>query len=183
MSILSARSSQTKPPSTIAPHRSNTDMEFRDSFSRLKKKVKRRLTGSKQNKTGSDVCGETVESTGPRAGSDPRVVIGRRPQPRRKRIQRRRRSRPFGDSTPSTGWARFCARTWGGGVSDRERRGTDVDRREVEREHSHLHPADVEVAEGGGPAEGKDIDWENVKRVHPSPSTIPILHDRKPDSE
>jgi len=48
-------------------HRPNTDMRFRDWFSRLKKKVKHRLTGSKSkpDKPGADAGGEVADSTGP----------------------------------------------------------------------------------------------------------------------
>ena len=54
----------------------NTDMEFRDSFSRLKKKVKHRLTGNKPklSETGTDVGGERVDSTSSRPRSEPHFV-------------------------------------------------------------------------------------------------------------
>ena len=58
-------------------------------------------------------------------------------------------------------------------VSDREGSGGDIDEGEVEQ-------IDVEVAEGSGPAERKDIDEEKVERVYRSPSSIP--HDGKSDS-
>jgi hypothetical protein len=91
-------------------------MEFRDFLSRLKKRVKYRLTLSKfkPNKTGADVGGESADPTGPRLGSDPHVITG--------------------------------------GVNEQETRA-GVDGREVEQTHSHLHPVDVEVAKGSGPAE------------------------------
>ena len=59
-------------------HRPNTDMEFRDSFARLKKKVKHLLTKRKPkpNKIGTDVSGESVNSTGSHSGSEPHVVEG-----------------------------------------------------------------------------------------------------------
>ena len=49
----------------------HADMEFRDSFIRLKEKVKYRLGGSKpkQNKADAGVGGETVDSTGSRTAS------------------------------------------------------------------------------------------------------------------
>jgi len=155
-------------------------MEFRDSFSRLKKKVKHRLTGSKPNKTGSGVVGETVDSTGSRPESEPHVVVGGGHDQEGKES--------YADEgqvlstiglpqldEPSSAPAR-------GIVNNRERRRADFEGREVEQAHSHLHSVDVEIAEGSGPAEGNDIDLENVKRVYPSPSTTPIPRDRKPDS-
>ena len=68
-----------------------------------------------------------------------------------------------------------------GSVNDRERRGADVDGGEFERAYSHLH-SDVEVVEGSGPTEGKDVGGEKVERVDPSPSATSILHDGKRNS-
>ena len=53
-------------------------MDFRDSFSRLKKKVKHRMTARKPkpSKTGADIGGERVNMAGLRPGSEPRVVAG-----------------------------------------------------------------------------------------------------------
>ena len=143
-------------------------MEFRDSFSKLKKKVKHRLTGnkSKPNKTEADVGEESVDSAGSRPGSGPHVVAGggqdlstiRLPQP----------------GEPGFTPAR-------GSVND-QARGAGVDGREVEQTRSHLHSVDVEVAEGSGPAKGNDIDGKVVEQVDLSPSTTPIPHDGKPDS-
>ena len=161
-------------------HRPNIDMDFRDSFSRLKKKVKHRLTGRKPkpNETGADVGGERVDSTGSLPGAEPHVVAGgshdqegdgatgdggqvistvRLPQP----------------DEPSSVLARAS-------VNDQER-GADIDGGEVEHPHPHLY-SDAEVAEGSGPAEGKDIGGKKVERVDPSPSTTSIPHDERPDS-
>ena len=53
-------------------------MDVRESFSRLKKKVKHRLTGSKHKsgKTGGDTCGERVDATGSLLRPEHRVVTG-----------------------------------------------------------------------------------------------------------
>ena len=153
-------------------------MSFRDSFSQLKKKVKHRLTGkkSKPNETGTDF---DDDSTGPLSGTDPHVVAGGshdqegeganadggqvismvRPQP----------------NEPGSASGR-------GGGNDQGRKGIDVDVREVNETHLHLHSIDVGVAEGSGPTEGKDIGGEKVERGYPSPSTTSIPHDGKPDS-
>jgi len=53
-------------------------MEFRDSFSKLKKKVKHRLKGSKPKpaQTGVDVGGSKVDPMGSLPGAVPHVVAG-----------------------------------------------------------------------------------------------------------
>ena len=163
-------------------HRPNADMEFRDSFSRLKKKVKHRLTGNKPkpNKTGADVGGQRVDSTGSRPGSEHRFVAGGGHD--------QEGSGANADESqvistillpqldePSSVPTR-------GSANDEERRETDINRRGVEQTHSHLHSVDVEVAGGSGPAEGKDVDGEKVERVYPSPPIVSVLHGDKPDS-
>jgi len=157
-------------------------MDFRDSFSRLKKKVKHRLTGkkSKPNKTGIDAGGESAGSTSSRPASEPHVVVGgshdregkepnagggqvlstiRLPQP----------DEP--GSTPACG-----------SVDEQGRRGAEVNVEQVEQALSHLHSADVEVGDGSGPSEGKGVDGVKVGRIYPSQSTTSIPHDGKPDS-
>ena len=184
--IPSARLNQSHEDNHLLSHhhrrRSNTDMKFRNSFSKLKKKVEHRLTRSKTkpNRTGTDAGGESVDSTGSRPGSEPHVVAGssqdqegyganadegqvistiRLPQP--------------GEPGP----APAC-----GSVDDQEKSGADVDEGEAERAHSRLHSVDVEVIEGSGPAKGKDTDGEKIKRAGPSPSITSIPHGDKPDS-
>jgi hypothetical protein len=156
-------------------------MEFRDSFSRLKKKVKRRLGSKpKPNKTRADVSGERVDSTGSCPGSELHVVAGG--------------SHDQGGKEPSANGGQASPTTHTpqqdepGSVPERrsinndERRGADADGGEVEQTHSYLCSVDVEVVEGFAPAEGKDIGGEEVERVHPSPSTTPLPHDGKLDS-
>ena len=155
-------------------YRPSTDREFRDSFSRLKKKVKYRLTGSKPkpNGPGADVGGERVESTGSRLGSEPHVIAGgshdqegdganvgggqiistvRLPQP----------------DDPGSVLTR-------GSANDQEGMETDVD---------------VEVTEESELAEGREIDVEKIERVYPSLATTSSFklqastpHHGKPDS-
>jgi len=124
----------------------------------LKKKVKHRLTGStpKQNKTGADIGGESVDSTGSRLGLVPTVRL---PQP----------------GGPGSAGARESA-------NDREGRGEDIGGGEVDQTHSRPRSVEVEVAEGSGPAERKDIDGENVERLDPFSSTTSIPRDGKSDS-
>ena len=156
-------------------------MEFRDSFSRLKKKVKHRLTGSKPkpNKTGADIGGESFDPTGSRSESEPHVVAGG------SRDQGGKESNKSGSQILSTirlsrpdDPGPVLAR---GSINDQGRRGTDVDGGEIEQTHPHLLLTNVEVAEGSG-AEGKDIDGEEVERGGPSPFTTSVPHDVKIDS-
>jgi len=162
-------------------HRPNTDMEFRDTFSRLKKKVKYRLTRSKPkpNETGTNAGGERVDPMGSLPRAEPHVAAGG------SHDQRGDGANVVGGQVTSTvrllqpdepGSAPTC-----GSVNDQERKGADVDR-EVEKTHWHRYSVDVEVGEGSGPAERKDIDREKVERVHPSPSTTSIPQDGKSDS-
>jgi len=156
-------------------------MDFRDSFSKLKKKVKHRLTGRKPkpSETGADVGGERVDSRGSRPESEPHVVAGG--------------SRDQGGEEPDAEGGQILSMIRlpqpdelgsvlaRGSVNNRGRREADVDGGEVEQAYSHLH-SDAEVVEGSEPAEGRDIDGEKVERVDPSPSTTSIPHDRKPNS-
>jgi hypothetical protein len=157
-------------------------MEFRDPFSRLKNKVKHRLTGGKHKpeKTGVNVDGERVDETGSRPGSEPHVVAGgghdqegREPNADGGQVLSTIRL-PQPDESSS-----LPVR---GGVNNQERRGADVDGGEIEQAYPHLHSVDVEVAEGSGLVEGKGIDEERVGRVDPSPSTTSISHEGKPNS-
>ena len=153
-------------------------MSFRDSFSRLKKKVKHQLTGrkSKRNETGADVG---VDSTGSLSGAEPHVVAGG------SRDKEGEGANVGGGQVISTARPQQDepgSESGRGSGNDQGRKGADISGREVNETHSHLH-SDVEVAEGSGPAEGKDIDGENVERpVYPSPSTALVPHDGKPDS-
>ena len=155
-------------------------MKFRDFFSRLKKKVKHRLTGGKPkpNKTKADVVGERVDSTGSLVGAGSHVVAGGSHDQEGDEANadggRVTPTVPQQDE-PDSGPAR-------GSIDDKEKRGADIVRGEVEQTHSHLHSVDVEIAEGSGSAEKKHVDGEKVKRLYPSPSITSIPHDTKPDS-
>ena len=79
---LNAGLNQNHDKNRLLPHhhlyRPNADMEFRDSFSRFKKKVKQRLTGNKPkpDKTGTDAGGVRLDPTGLRSRSEPNLVVG-----------------------------------------------------------------------------------------------------------
>jgi len=156
-------------------------MEFRSSFSRLKKKVKHRLAGKnpKPKKMGGDTDGESVDSTVSCPASEPHVVAGGSCD------QEGEEPNTGGGQALSTirlsqpdeqGSMPEC-----GSADNQGNRGADVDRGDVEQTHSHLHSANVEVAEGSGPVKGKSVDGEKVERVYPSQSITSIPHDGKPD--
>jgi len=138
-------------------------MEFRNSFSRLKKKVKHRLTGKKPkpNKTGIDAGGESADSTGSRPASELHIVAGGSHDQEGKEpnagggqvLSMVRLSQPDEQgSMPARGSA-----------DDQGDRRADIDVEEFEQTCSHLHSADVEVAEGSGPARGKGVDGMTVE--------------------
>ena len=147
-----------------------------NSFSKLKKKVKHRLTRSKTkpNKTGADPGGESVGSTGSRPGSEPRVIAGSSHDQGGEGVN------ADGGQVIST--VRLPQPDEPGpvpayrSVDNQERSGADVDKGEAERTHSRLHSVDVEVAGGRGPAE------EKVERAGPPPSITPIPHGGKSNS-
>ena len=181
---LSAKSSQSHEDSHLSHRhlrRPDTDMEFRDSFSRLKKKVKHQLTGSKPKpeKTGADVGGSRLDPTGSHLGSEPHFVAsGGHDQEGRganvdegqitSTIQLPQPDEPNSVPTP-------------GSANDEERGEADVDGRGIEQTHSQSLSLDVGVTVGSEPSEGKDIDGEKVERVDPSPPTASMYGD-KPDS-
>ena len=157
-------------------------MKFRNSLSKLKKKVEHRLTRSKTkpNKTGTDTGGESVDSTGSCPGSEHHLVAGSGHDQEGdgvnadggQVISTIRLSQPD-EPGPVPAY---------GSVDDQERSGADIDDGEAERMHSRLHSVDVEIAEGRGPAEEKNIDEEKVERAGPPPSITSILHGGKSGS-
>jgi len=130
--------------------------DVRDSFSKLKKKIKRPLKWSrdKPDRTGPGASGERVDSTGSLPRPEPRVVAG----------GGRERD---GNGTNADGRR---ARS-----TDRSPKPVSAGIENDEREASHMHSRldlDVEVAVESG----------EVERVGPSPSTPPIPQSEKPDS-
>jgi hypothetical protein len=155
------------PPST--PTRTN--MDIREPFSRLKKKIKHRLTGGKDkpSRTGTDTGGERVGTIGSLPRPEPHVagsghdqegsgvsIVGeqvfstnRPPQP----------DEP--DSVP-------------GGESESDREGGEVDA--DGREGSQRNSVKSGLRRGGN-----DADGERVERVHPSPSAPSLVRGEESD--
>jgi len=136
--------------------------DIRDSFSKLNKRIKRGLKGSKRkpDKTGADARGERVDPTGVagsgRGGNETGADA--------------RQARPT-DRAPQQ-------ESMSAGGSDDDQRGGEADiyGSEVTQRYSHLDP-DVEVAiTVGGRRSGE------VERVYPPPSISSIPYDGEPDS-
>jgi hypothetical protein len=147
-------------------------MDVREPFSRLKKKIKHRLTGSKHKpggtQTGAD--GERLDATGSFSRPEPHVVVGgghdqegsganvvgghvfstnQPPQP----------DEPEPVPAPGSG-------------DDQEEGEADVDEGKDGQRYS---------AGSGLGQEGDGADEEKVEQVHPSPSTPPLVRGGKPD--
>ena len=161
-------------------YRPNTDMdEIRGSFSRLKKKLKHRLTGSKREpgRTGAGEHGESINPAGPHTRAESPVVAGGRRDRggdganvdgRRARSTDRPQQPDEPESAPASG-----------SENDQERREADADGRVIS--YSRLRP-DVEVTAGSGSSrDGGDPDGK-AERVYPSPSPASIPHSETPDS-
>jgi len=156
-------------------------MEFRDSFSRLKKKVKHGLTGKKPKpkKTGANGGGESANSTGSRPATRLYTVAGG--------------SHDQGGKEPNAGGGQVLSMIRlsqsdeqgsmpaRGSADDQGNRESDVDIEEFERVRSHLHSADVGFAEGSGPAREKGVDGMKVEQIYPSRSATSTPDDGKPD--
>ena len=131
-------------------------MEFRNSFSKLKKKVKHRLEGSKPKptKTGVDVGGSKVDPMGSLPGAEPHVVAG------------------GGHDKEGSG-----ANADGGQVLSTIRLPQPDELSSIP-----AHGSVNSQERRGARAEGNLMDGEKVERVDPSPPTASVLHDGKSDS-
>jgi hypothetical protein len=141
-------------------------------FSKLKKKVKHRLAGSKYKpeKIGAETGGEGTDATGSLPRPEPHVVVGGGREQggsganavREQVFSANRPPRPSEpESVPGDG-----------GEGDQGEGGADVDG----REGSQRHPV------GSGPGRDEDgVDGGTVEQVHPSPSTPPLVQSGNPD--
>ena len=149
-------------------------MSVQDSFSRLKKKVKRLGNKRKPDRIGADTGGESVNQGNPLPQPEPHLVAGD----------------GEGNGADAEGW-RACSsdrppqpdEPWpvpASGNEDGEGRGeASTYGREDSQRDSHLYP-DVEVVAGSGPSqEGNRANRENVYRHS---STPPIPYNGKTDS-
>ena len=152
-------------------------MGIRDSFSKLKKKLKHPLAGRKpkSGRIGTDASEDDSTGSPSRPGSH--IVAGGSHD-----------QKDTGATTDRLQGStdRFLQLNEPKSVPARES-GTDegdavIDGREVSQVDPHLHSG-VEDGAGSGPSgEGDNVDGEKVERVHSSPLIPPIPHDGEPDS-
>ena len=140
------------------------------SVSRKGRKLKDRLKGKKHKRDGegANTAGERDDSPGSLLRPESRVAAG---------------GHDVGGSRTSTDVPQVRSRdqstqpkpvpTGGNDDDDFQRRGANVDEKEVSQGHSRLDP-DVGAAVGSGPS-------REAEEVEPSPSVPSILHSGKPD--
>ena len=148
----------------------HTEMDIREPFSRLKKKIKHRLTGSKHkpDKIGADASGERADGPLPRPG--PHVVAGGG------RDQEGSGSNAVGEQVFSTNPPPQPDKPEpvSGDKSENDQEEGDADL--VGREGSQRNSM------GSGPGrEGNGADGGKAEQVDPSPSTSSLVRGGKPD--
>ena len=151
-------------------------MGIRDSFSRLKKKLKHPMTGRKpkSGRIGTDASGD--DSTGSPSQPGPHVVVGGS-HDQKDTGATADRSQGLADRFPQLDEPESVPARGSG--TDEE---VVIDGREVSQVHPHPH-SDVEGGVRSGPSgEGDNADGEKVERVPSSSPTPPIPHDGEPDS-
>ena len=153
---------------------SNTAMDIRDSLSNLKKKIKHRVSSSKQkmDRTGSEPGEEGTDRTGSFSRLAPHVVMsgGRNVEVNTDEQQVRSTNRLLPQDVPAHG-------------SDNDQAGVEgsVDGEEPSERYLDTH-SDIEVAVGSGPGqEENEVNKEKVGRIHLSPSTHSISISHGPD--
>jgi len=153
--------------------------KMRDSVSRLKKKIKHRLAGSKDKSrgTGSKADRESIDSAGPPPQAEPHVVAGSRhdSEGNEANADGRRVSSMDRPLQPDIDEAESVPAR--GSENDQEKGEADISRREVSQ-----HPG-VKVAVGSGCVrDGNDDGGQKVERGYISPSTASIPCREKPES-
>ena len=152
-------------------------MGFRDSFSRLKKKLKHPLTRTRHNldTAGTDSGGEGVDSASSLPQSGSHIIAGSSHDGETDGRRVYSTDQPPQSDQPEPVPACGSENDQGGGE-------VEVDGRGVGQKGSHSH-SDVEVAVEGGPGlEGIDANGETVEWAHPPSSTPSIPHSGGPDS-
>ena len=150
-------------------------MDIRDSFSRLKKKIKHPLTGNRQKsgRTAADADGERASST------------DLLPQPKSHVVDRDREgdgANESGQQVRSMDQPPQPDEPEPVSVQGNENDQGEREGRGISQKDSHPHPS-IEVGVGSGHGgEGNNDSGEKVGRVYPFPSTPSIPHDGEPDS-
>ena len=150
-------------------------MDIRDSFSRIKKKLKHLGRKHKPDGAGIDAGGGGVDSTDSLLRPEARIVLAGGSHDREGNETSAGGSQAcLTDQLPHPGEPEPVS-TRGGG-NDQEEGEADV-----AGSRSHLHP-DVEGVVGSGPGrEGDDVEGEKLGQLYPSPSIPLITHSGEPD--
>ena len=152
-------------------------MDMRDSFSKLKKKLKHPLTGRKNKPggTGVDIGGEKLDPAGSLPRSGPHVVAGggyNRDEDGAKADRQQVRSTDRLSQFPQPDQSESVPAR--GSKNDQDRGDEGVSGGGVSRDHSNPHPGAEVVVEGGPNRSRDDADGEKTELVYPSPS-IPSI--------
>ena len=153
-------------------------MDFRDSLSRLKKKLKHPLTGSKRkpDRTGAGASEERVDRAGPLLQPEPHITVGGGHDEGSGSNADVRQVHPT-DRSPQPGQP--LSVPVHRSEHDQE---TNVDGRGVSQGDSHPH-SDAEVVVGSGPSrEGNGGNDKKFEQVYLSPSAPSIPYGGNPDS-
>jgi len=154
-----------------------SDMDFGDSFSKLKKKVKHRLT-ERKHKSGrkeADADGEVIDPAGSLLRPEPHVVAGGGGGSGGDADERQT---CLTDPSPQQGKPEPVPA--GGSENNKGEGGVDVCGREVSQGLSHLH-LDVRIVGRGHDQVGDDTDGEEGEQFHSCSSTASTLRSEEPD--
>lgn len=157
-------------------------MSLRNPLSKLKKKLKRRLGGGRDELEGcgADDGGESVDLTGSLLQSEPHAdVKGRHGHLRPGNETDVGGGRvDSADLPPHSGSSELAAVNERG--DDRGEREAAIERRNASRGDSRLGPGGEDVAESGPSRSGYDTNGEKVDRISPPTSTPSISNGREP---
>jgi len=158
-------------------------MSLRTSLSGLKKKLKRRLKGSRYEPegAGAETSGERVDWVGRLAQPEPNVIAEGghdRPRPGNEASMDEGRVDSM-DPPPDTGGSGVVPASESGDDMGRE---APVERKEASKKDLYLGP-DVEgVVESGSSQEESNVGGEKIDVVYPPPSAPLISHGQEPES-
>ena len=148
-------------------------MGLRDSFSRLKKKVKHLGSQRKPGRPGTDVGGESADSENSFLGPEPHVVSGDAEGIGADGEQVSSTDQPPQPDEPESVPA--------GGGENKRGEEEDIEGMEVGRRYSHLD-SDFEAVVGGRPGqEGGDVDGGEDERFYSCSSTPSTPRGGDPD--
>ena len=153
-------------------------MDIRDSFSRLKKKIKRPFTGRKRKpgKIGADAGGGRVDPADSLSQPEPHIIAGGSNNREDNGADEGGLQARSTDQPPQPDESEPVPAC--GGENDQQRGEAEVDGGEAGKSHSHPQPDAEAMAEIGPSREGNDAKEAKIEGVTPTPS---ILRNEKPD--